>query len=162
MKPTCTPYEEWIDLDTAGWLEDSERTKLHAHLEHCHSCRDKASMNQKLTRALASLPATPPPLVLHPAPQKRVVGLWAWISFAAAAAIIILLTFPQTTPPETPYALAINLRDAPPTLATYREVLLLSDDEMEEVFDAHARRFSVYQPPNQLTALSITSQGLLL
>lgn len=165
MNIPCEQIEELIDLQTAGWLSEEQAATLEQHLNSCPACLEQAQASNDVAGLLAACPAAPAPVIdvasfTHPVSAGKP---WKWLVATASAAclLLVLRTVPST--PESPALAGVaELSEAPPTLATYRLAANLSDDDLEQVLDAHDRNSPLYEPPMTLMASRNKLEGLLL
>ncbi len=161
MNKTCDNFEQLIDLKAAGWLSADEAADLERHLQSCPACRAQAEAAESAARLLAELPAPAAPVIdvaSYPAPASR--RPWLLVLIPAAAACLMLglwMHSSNSSAPPVPGPVSEHmptpeldnvriLAEAPPTLATYRQALSLSDDDLDRVLDAHDRQIALYKP----------------
>lgn len=75
MRRECERLEPALHDWLEGWLDDSEREVVEAHLRACPACRAKVDGWQAVGRALRGLPQLPAPAVPAPAAVSEPRGV---------------------------------------------------------------------------------------
>ena len=112
----CREVEAGLIDSIDGRLDSAASVRLHAHIESCAACRERATLWRDLTPALRALePAPPQPMATRrmqieverqltnwtvAAPRRRWRWMWAsTVSSVAGAAVVLLLLFHRAPPP---------------------------------------------------------------
>ncbi|MGQ9657842.1 MAG: anti-sigma factor family protein [Fimbriimonadales bacterium] len=101
MRGECERLEPALHDWLEGWLADSEREVVEAHLRACPACRAKVDGWQAVGRALRGLPQLPAPTVpaLAAMPEPRGVLRLAIALCVPTAAIVAALLTAFSLPP---------------------------------------------------------------
>ena len=113
----CREVEAGLTDSIDGRLDSAASVRLHAHIESCAACRERATLWRDLTPALRALePAPPPPMATRrmqieverqltnwtvASPRRRWRWMWASaVLSVAGAAVVLLLLFHRAPPPR--------------------------------------------------------------
>lgn len=103
MKNECEHWEprlhEWLE----GWLAESERAAVEAHLRSCPACYAKVAGWQAVGRALRELPpvAAPARRLPHAAPEPR-GALRLALALCLPTALLVVAFRASFSPPPMP------------------------------------------------------------